>query len=137
MKIEQFTLVRHSDHRGYLEEVFKPEMLPEGHREFGQWFLTTAKPGITKGNHWHKYKYELFYLVKGEATLFFKDLRSSEELELHMNQSDPKVIQIPPGPLHAIKNTGSSDFYLLVYTDKKSMELDQDDQDTFYVPWIK
>ena len=76
-------------------------------------------------------------MVKGEATLFFKDLRSNEELELHMNQSDPKVIQIPPGPLHAIKNTGSSDFYLLVYTDKKSMELDQDDQDTFYVPWIK
>ena len=97
MKIEQFPLVRHKDHRGYLEEIFKPEMLPEDHREFGQCFLTTAKPGITKGNHWHHHnKYELFYMVKGEATLYFKDLDSNEVLELAMNESDPKVIQIPP-----------------------------------------
>ena len=137
MKIEQFPLVRHKDHRGYLEEIFKPEMLPEDHREFGQCFLTTAKPGITKGNHWHHNKYELFYMVKGEATLYFKDLDSNEVLELTMNESDPKVIQIPPGPLHAIKNTGSEDFYLLVYTDKKSMELDFNDNDTVYVPWIE
>ena len=80
MKIEQFPLIRHNDHRGYLEEVFKPEMLPENHREFGQCFLTTAKPGITKGNHWHHHKYELFYLVKGEATVYFKDLDSKNSL---------------------------------------------------------
>lgn len=137
MNIEQFPLVRHNDHRGYLEEVFKPEMLPENHREFGQCFLTTAKPGVTKGNHWHHYKYELFYLVKGEATLYFKDLDSNEVTELSMSENDPKVVQIPPGPLHAIKNTGTQDFYLLVYTDKKSMEVDFDDKDTNYIPWIE
>lgn len=136
MKIEQFPLTRHVDHRGYLEEIFKPEMLPENHREFGQCFLTTAKPGITKGNHWHRQKYELFYLVKGEATLYFKDLQTGEVLELSMNQNEPKVVQIPPGPLHAIKNTGKEDFYLLVYTDKKSMQVDQNDEDTIYVSWI-
>jgi len=137
MNIEQFPLVRHNDNRGYLEEVFKPEMLPENHREFGQCFLTTAKPGVTKGNHWHHYKYELFYLVKGEATLYFKDLDSNEVTELSMSENDPKVVQIPPGPLHAIKNTGTQDFYLLVYTDKKSMEVDFDDKDTNYIPWIE
>lgn len=137
MNIEQFPLVRHNDNRGYLEEVFKPEMLPENHREFGQCFLTTAKPGVTKGNHWHHYKYELFYLVKGEATLYFKDLDSDEVTELSMSENDPKVVQIPPGPLHAIKNTGTQDFYLLVYTDKKSMEVDFDDKDTNYIPWIE
>jgi len=137
MKILEFPLKRHVDQRGYLEEVFKPEMLPVQHRDFGQCFITTAKPGIVKGNHWHKFKYELFYMVKGQATVYFKDMESGDTQEISMSDQDPKVVQIPPGPLHAIKNTGNEEFYLFIYTDRKSMELDSDDQDTFYVPWIE
>jgi UDP-2-acetamido-2,6-beta-L-arabino-hexul-4-ose reductase len=136
-KVLTFPLQRHRDNRGYLEEVFRPEMLPPEHREFGQCFLTTARPGIVKGNHYHHSKYELFYLVKGHATVYFKDLETEETSEVEMSEDDPKVLLIPPGPLHAIKNTGNSDFYLMVYTDKRSMEVDQDDQDTFYRAWIE
>lgn len=137
MEIRTFALCRHRDHRGYLEEVFKPDMLPSENREFGQCFLTTAKPGIVKGNHYHHFKYELFYLVKGEATVYFKDLESQESSQIKLSEDDPKVLLIPPGPLHAIKNTGDSDFYLMVYTDKKSMDADLNDADTFYQAWIE
>jgi UDP-2-acetamido-2,6-beta-L-arabino-hexul-4-ose reductase len=137
IKIEQFKLTRHRDNRGYLEEVFKGEMLPEANQEFGQCFLTTAHPGIIKGNHWHHQKYELFYLVKGQATVYFKDLETLDTLEIQMSEDDPKVIQIPPKYLHAIKNTGSTEFYLMIYTDKHSMECDIDDMDTTYVKWIE
>lgn len=136
IQIPTFHLKRHSDHRGYLEELFQAEMMPEGHREFGQCFLTTAKPGIVKGNHWHYRKYELFYLVKGQATLYFKDLETQEELEIILSDEEPKIVLIPPKLLHAIKNTGEEDFYLLVYTDKQSMEWDKDDADTVYEKWI-
>lgn len=137
IKVKQFQLTRHKDNRGYLEEVFKREMLPKTHQEFGQCFLTTAHPNIVKGNHWHKQKYELFYLVKGEATVYFKDLETLDTLEIKMSENDPKVLQIPPKYLHAIKNTGISDFFLMIYTDKLSMECDIDDKDTTYQKWIE
>ena len=137
LKITTFKLHRHEDARGYLEEVFKPFMLPKEHQEFGQCFLTTAKPGVVKGNHWHKQKYELFYIVKGIATVYFKDLATQEVVEINLSDEDPKVLVIPPGPLHAIKNIGDTDFYLMIYTDKKSMEVDINDNDTFYQDWIR
>ena len=136
LKITTFKLQRHEDARGYLEEVFKPYMLPREHRDFGQCFLTTAKPGVVKGNHWHKFKYELFYMVKGEAIVYFKDLETQEVQEVLLSDKHPQVLVIPPGPLHAIKNIGNSEFYLMIYTDKKSLEVDTDDADTFYQAWI-
>ncbi len=111
-------------------------MMPEGHREFGQCFLTVGRVGKVKGNHWHKRKLELFYLVKGEARLYFKDRKTSETLELNLSDSEPKVVLIPPLLLHAIKNTGQEDFYLMVYTDKASMEFDSEVGDTFFEHWI-
>jgi UDP-2-acetamido-2,6-beta-L-arabino-hexul-4-ose reductase len=130
INIPTFKLTRHTDQRGYLEEIFKAEMLPEGHREFGQCFLTTAKPGITKGNHSHRVKYELFYLVKGEAELGFLDMDTNEKFFIQLSDKEPQVVQIPPGPVHWITNKGEEEFFLLIYTDKKSMEADIDDKDT-------
>jgi UDP-2-acetamido-2,6-beta-L-arabino-hexul-4-ose reductase len=136
IEIPVFPLKRRSDERGYLEEVFKREMMPEGHREFGQCFLTLGKIGKVKGNHWHKRKLELFYLVKGEAQLYFKDRETGETYEIALSDREPKVVLIPPLLLHAIKNTGQEDFYLMVYTDKVSMEFDAEVGDTFYESWI-
>jgi dTDP-4-dehydrorhamnose 3,5-epimerase-like enzyme len=131
MEIRLFDLQRHSDDRGYVEENFRPEMLPEGHREFGQCFLTTAKPGIIKGGHRHREKYELFYLVRGQALVTFQDMVSGQKTEVKLSDSKPQVLLIPPGPMHWIKNTGEDDFYLMIYTDKKSMLADIDDRDTY------
>lgn len=116
------------DERGWLAEVLRAE--DGAPQVFGQIFVTAAKPGVTKGRHYHTRKIEWFCVIQGRGCLVLEDLKSGVREEVEMGESKMVTVKIPPGVGHAITNTGSGMMLLLVYVNEV---LDPTDPDTF--PW--
>jgi dTDP-4-dehydrorhamnose 3,5-epimerase-like enzyme len=82
-------------------------------------YLTSAKPGESRGGHYHLVANEWFTLIKGEALLKLSDIETGESMIIELNESFPETIFIPPKIAHSFVNQGVEDFVLLAYTDKK------------------
>jgi len=96
------------DPRGWLAEVFRSPSL-------GQIFVSTTRPGITRGHHWHHTKTEKFLVVQGQAVIRFRQLDGSRVIEYPVSGEEPRVVDIPPGYTHSITNTGTSDLVTLFW----------------------
>ncbi len=124
--IEINNLKVHTDNRGWLVEVLRSEHT--GDHIKGQFYVTVAKPGITKANHYHKRKTEWFCVIKGEGLLKLKNLSSGKEEDVTMGEKNMVTVRIPPNIVHSIKNTGNDDMFLLAYI---SETFNADDPDTY------
>lgn len=82
-------------------------------------YITSAKPGESKGGHYHLKAREWFTIIKGEARLSLIDIRSQEKSEIQLSASDAQTIYIAPGIAHNFYNTGDEDFFLIAFTDVK------------------
>src|SRR6266404_967181 len=112
LKIKKLTVKK--DDRGWLAEIIRPEFVNS--KELGQIFLTIAMPGKTKGGHYHLRKTEWFCVIKGRGLLRIwnhKTNRTLEEREL--KETNLEIVAMPLKYMHAIKNIGDEDMYLLVY----------------------
>jgi UDP-2-acetamido-2,6-beta-L-arabino-hexul-4-ose reductase len=119
------------DKRGWFSELIRKRHLKK--KTFGQLYLTVAKPGVTKGNHYHKRKYDYFFVVKGYALLTLekldkKSLKVIKKVKIKLSKRKLQVVEIHPWVNHYIKNTGKRDMWLLGYI---SEEYDSSDPDTF------
>lgn len=92
---------RKSDERGSLFEAVKS-------LNGGQCFISTSKPDITRGNHYHRLKVERFFVLDGKATIRIRKLFSSEISEFLVNGDKPQYIDMPTLHTHNILNTGDS-----------------------------
>ncbi|GAB6011236.1 polysaccharide biosynthesis C-terminal domain-containing protein [Viscerimonas tarda] len=81
----------------------------------GEIYLTSAKEGYSKGNHYHKVATEWFTLISEKATLTLIDIQTGEALILELDSSTPQTIVVPPYVAHSFKNNFSQDFVLLAY----------------------
>jgi len=117
-----------TDERGWLAEILRREDLHPGKEAFGQFFITTAHPGISKGHHYHLRKHEWFCVIKGRGLLVFEDIETGLRQELEIGESNLAMVEIPLHTAHAIKNIGDEMMYLLAYTDEPH---DQSDPDTY------
>jgi UDP-2-acetamido-2,6-beta-L-arabino-hexul-4-ose reductase len=97
-----------SDARGALAEILKAG----GH---GQLFVSRTKPGIVRGNHYHDTKVEKFLVLEGEALIRFRNLATDEIAEYAVSGQDLRVVDIPPGWTHSIRNVGSKDMIVLFW----------------------
>jgi dTDP-4-dehydrorhamnose 3,5-epimerase len=94
------------DERGRLMEVLRaddPEFI-----KFGQVYVTTAYPGVTKAWHYHKIQYDNFCCVKGMMKVVLYDSRDGsatkgEVNEFFMGEHNNIVLQIPPMVFHGFK----------------------------------
>ena len=111
------------DNRGNLFEWIKSE-------EFGQIFVSTTKPGITRGNHYHHTKTEKFLVIRGEAEIGFRQIDSDEIIIYRVNGSDPTVVDIPTGYTHNITNTGETELITLFWANEI---FDADHPDTYFL----
>jgi len=89
------------DARGALFEAVKT-------RHGGQAFLSTTRPGITRGNHFHLRKLERFCVVKGTAIIRIRRLFSDKIHAFEVSGDTPVVIDIPTLHTHSIQNTQST-----------------------------
>lgn len=97
------------DDRGWLAEVIKSN-------QFGQIFISKSKPGITRGNHWHHTKTEKFLVVAGKALITFRHISSQHVIEYEVCGEELKVVDIPVGYTHAIKNIGDTECITVFWT---------------------
>lgn len=119
-----YALHKNSDDRGWLSEFIKSEYA-------GQVFISKTKPGISRGDHWHHTKIEKFLVVSGRAEITFRDKRDSSEeiIRYEVDGDEMKVLDIPVGYVHAIKNIGDTDLVTLFWANEL---LDKDHPDTYY-----
>jgi UDP-2-acetamido-2,6-beta-L-arabino-hexul-4-ose reductase len=87
------------DNRGSLFEAVKGD-------NGGQAFLSTTKPGITRGEHYHFDKVERFLVVQGEAVIRIRKLFGDEIHEFQVSGAEPEYIDMPTLHTHNITNTG-------------------------------
>jgi UDP-2-acetamido-2,6-beta-L-arabino-hexul-4-ose reductase len=115
-----------TDQRGWLAEILRRENLHPGREAFGQFFVTTAYPGISKGHHYHLRKHEWFCVIKGRALLALEDIDTKQRTEIVMGEDNMVTVELPLRSAHAIKNTGQEMMYLLAYTDEPFNPEDSD-----------
>lgn len=111
------------DNRGDLFEWIKSEA-------FGQVFISTTKPGITRGNHYHHTKTEKFLVIRGEAVIRFRHIFSDRVIEYPVNGKEPKVVDIPTGYTHNITNVGDTELITLFWANEI---FDQNRTDTYFL----
>ncbi len=117
-----------TDNRGWLFELLKAPGM-------GQIFVSTTKPGITRGNHYHDSKLEKFCVIAGEAVIRFRHIEEEREvIEYAVQGSRPMVVDIPPGYTHSIENTGDSEMICLFWA---SEVFDPDRPDTWFTPVMR
>lgn len=115
-----------TDDRGWLFELVKS-------KSFGQIFVSTTKPGITRGNHYHDTKIEKFCLIQGQGIIRFRHLESADVIEYPVDDSDIKIVDIPPGYTHSIENNGDQTMLVLFWA---SEIFDPSRPDTYWVPVV-
>lgn len=110
-----------SDNRGNLFEAIKS-------RGTGQVFLSSTKPGITRGNHFHSRKIERFLVLQGAATIRIRRVLHSDVHAFEVSGDAPSFIDMPALHTHSIENTGSDELITLFWTNEF---FDPADPDTF------
>lgn len=126
MKVKIINLEVKTDERGWLSELLHSRDLE--HKSFGQLLVTVAKPGITKGGHYHTRKEEWFMVVSGKGEIKLMDNQTMEEQIIPVGEQNMVAVQIPLNTSHWITNVGDKDLYLLAYCNE---EFDPNDTDTF------
>lgn len=82
----------------------------------GQSFLSTTKPGITRGDHFHLGKVERFLVVKGRAIIRVRKVLTDEVWEYAVNGDTPSPVDMPTLHTHSIENVGDEDLLTLFWT---------------------
>lgn len=116
-----YPLTSHSDPRGTFVEVLKT-------CDSGQFSYFTAKPGVTRGGHYHHTKTEKFLVLSGEARFRFRHMLTGEEHEIITNGGQPCVVETVPGWTHDITNTGNAELVVMLWANEV---FDRDRPDTF------
>lgn len=125
MDLKRYPLEKHEDERGLLVQNDYDFVS----QEMKHFLLFFSKPGIVRGNHYHKRKREWFYIIKGEAELHLLDLKTKEKMVYRISGDKPELIEMGQNVAHAIKNIGSEEMIFLGIVNEK---FDPDDPDTFY-----
>jgi UDP-2-acetamido-2,6-beta-L-arabino-hexul-4-ose reductase len=125
--VEITPLKVHEDHRGWVMEMLRSESVRTA--VFGQIYVTTARPGISKGNHYHTRKTEWFCVLKGRGRLVLEDVHTHDRREIPMEEGRFVTVKIPSHVAHGVLNVGDEMLYLLAYIDEA---YDPDDPDTHH-----
>jgi UDP-2-acetamido-2,6-beta-L-arabino-hexul-4-ose reductase len=75
----------------------------------GQVSINISKPGITKGQHWHHTKWELFIVVKGHGLIQERKEGTNEVIEFEVSGDKIEVVHMLPGYTHNIINLSDTE----------------------------
>ncbi len=118
-----YPLKMNIDDRGSFTEILRTA-------DRGQFSVNVAKPGITKGNHWHHTKNEKFLVVSGKGVIRFRKVGSSEVTEYFVSGDKLEVVDIPTGYTHNIENIGDTDLVTFMWCNEC---FDPDHPDTVFL----
>ena len=91
----------------------------------------TARPGITRGEHYHHTKVEKFLILQGKALFGFKNIAHDDEFEIKVDSKNPEVVETIPGWAHYIKNIGDDELIAIIWSNEI---FSSEEPDTIYFP---
>lgn len=113
------------DARGSFTELVHTE-------DCGQVSINISKPGITKGQHWHNSKGELFIFVAGHGLIQERNINTGETVEFEVSGDKIEAIHMIPGWTHNIINLSETENLVTVMTCNEIF--DPSHPDTFWEP---
>ena len=120
-----YPLARNCDARGSFTELVKTV-------SGGQFSVNISEPGITKGQHWHDSKWELFIVVSGEALIQERAIGTDEVFEFRVSGDEPYAVRMLPGYTHNIINLSKTEKLItLMWANER---FDPGHPDTFFEP---
>lgn len=112
------------DERGSFTEMVKT-------LNCGQFSVNVSKPGITKGQHWHNTKWEMFMVVSGKALIQERKIDTDEVIEFEADGDHLKAVYMLPGYTHNIINLSETEnLVTLMWANEL---FDPKHPDTFYL----
>lgn len=118
------------DNRGSFTELIRTD-------NCGQISVNVAKPGITRGQHWHNSKWEIFIVVSGHGLIQERRIGIDPDtnqgypvIEFEVTGEHPKAIQMIPGYTHNIINLSKTEDLVTVMWANEAFNPDY--PDTFY-----
>ena len=123
---EQFSYVlgAHDDPRGRFVEMLRTPSA-------GQLSFFTARPGVTRGGHYHHTKNEKFLVVHGHARFRFQHVATRANHELFTSGQRPEIVDTVPGWSHDITNVGDDDLIVMLWANER---FDPEKPDTYPRP---
>ena len=98
----------------------------------GQVSINISKPGITKGQHWHNSKWELFIVVAGHGLIRERNIHTGETVEFEVSGEKIEAVHMIPGWTHNIINLSETENLVTVMTCNEIFNPER--PDTFYEP---
>jgi UDP-2-acetamido-2,6-beta-L-arabino-hexul-4-ose reductase len=111
----------HRDPRGDLFETVR------AHGGTGQAFVSTTRPGHTRGEHYHLRKVERFFVVSGEAEISLRRLLHDDVVTFRLSGDQPSFVDMPTMWVHNLRNVGTTDLVTLFWSDQL-LDADRPDQ---------
>jgi UDP-2-acetamido-2,6-beta-L-arabino-hexul-4-ose reductase len=81
----------------------------------GQFSYFTAKPGITRGEHYHHTKVEQFLVIQGTARFRFRHIDSGATHELMVRGGEGRIVFSVPGWAHDVANMGADELIIMLW----------------------
>jgi dTDP-4-dehydrorhamnose 3,5-epimerase len=109
------------DERGRLMEMIRADDKELKNIRFGQVYMTTAFPGVTKAWHYHKKQTDHFICVKGMMKVVLYDPRDDSSTkgivnEFFIGEHSPLLIEIPNLVYHGFKCVSETEAMVINYT---------------------
>ena len=121
----KYPLKMNADERGSFTELLKTA-------DCGQVSVNITRPGVTKGQHWHNSKWELFIVVHGTALIRERCLATGETVEFTVSGERIEAVHMIPGWTHSITNLSETEELVTVMTCNEVF--DPSRPDTFFEP---
>lgn len=96
----------------------------------GQVSVNISRPGVTKGQHWHNSKWELFIVVAGHGLIQERNIHTGETVEFEVTGDKIEAIYMIPGWTHNIINLSETENLVTVMTCNEIFNPDR--PDTFF-----
>ena len=121
----KYALDMHGDARGSFTELLHPEGC-------GQVSVNISRPGVTKGQHWHNSKWELFIVVSGHGLIRERNIHTGETVEFAVSGEKIEAVHMIPGWTHSIINLSETENLVTVMFCNEVF--DPNRPDTFFEP---
>jgi dTDP-4-dehydrorhamnose 3,5-epimerase len=109
------------DERGRLMEMIRRDDADLKDIRFGQVYMTTAYPGVTKAWHFHRKQTDHFICVRGMMKVVLFDSRETSPTrglinEFFIGDHAPQLIEIPPLVYHGFKCISETEAIVINFT---------------------
>lgn len=105
----KYPLKMNIDSRGSFTELLHTQ-------DCGQVSVNISRPGITKGQHWHNSKWEIFIVVAGHGLIQERNINTGEIVEFEVSGDKIEAIYMIPGWTHNIINLSETENLVTVMT---------------------